>query len=152
MRRPLTCTLTETMGSITLSMKSAAFIHTLQQLTEDGNGVLWVVGNPMPMLQLSNASTSSNRDTSPRNLRRHQRHNLDLLVSEGQVYSHPYSHILVMPQPQIIHRDLLLHESSNSSFFFSHLLLLFFSCFSLFFLLFLPPFCHLKKKTHGLTK
>lgn len=53
-------------------MNPAAFIHALQHLTEDSNGVLWVVGNPMPLPQLGDASTSSNRDTSFRNPRRHQ--------------------------------------------------------------------------------
>lgn len=79
-----------------LSMKPAAFIHALQHLTEDSNGVLWVVGNPMPLPQLRDASTSSNRDTSLRNLRRHQRHSLpfqDPVASEEQDYSPPwYNH------------------------------------------------------------
>lgn len=75
-----------------LSVQSAAFILALQHLTGDGNGVLWVVGNPMPLLSLRDASTSSNRDTSLRNPRRHQRHALpfqDLVASEGQDYSQP---------------------------------------------------------------
>lgn len=74
------------------SVKPTAFIHALQHLTEDSNGVLWVVGNPMPLSQLRDASTSSNRDTSLRNLRRHQRHNLyfqDLVASEEQDYAEP---------------------------------------------------------------
>lgn len=75
-----------------LSVKPGAFIHALQHLTEDSNGVLWVAGNPMPLPQLRDASTSSNRDTSLWNLRAHQRHNLhfqDLVASEEQGYCQP---------------------------------------------------------------
>lgn len=84
-------------------MNPAAFIHALQHLTEDSNGVLWVVGNPTPLPQLRDASTSSNRDTSLRNPRRHQRHKLsfqDLVASEEQrITLHPAAASHTSPRP-----------------------------------------------------
>lgn len=46
---------TESVGCFTVFIKAAAFIYGLQHLTEDGNGVLWVRGNPMPLLQIRDA-------------------------------------------------------------------------------------------------
>lgn len=80
----------------------AAFIHTLQHWTEDSNGVLWVVCNPMPLPKLRDASTSSNGDTSLRNLRKHQRlslHPKDPVASEEQDSS--------LTKPHVPHRGLL---------------------------------------------
>lgn len=91
--RTHTCALThtESVGCFTVFINAAAFIYGLQHLSEDGNGVLWVRGNPMPLLQIRDASTSSNRETSPRNLRRHH------TVSPSKTWSYLKGRFILNP-------------------------------------------------------
>ena len=104
-----TCALTQSVGCFTVLIKAAAFISGLQHLTEDGNGVLWVRGNPMPQPQIRDASTSSNRETSPRNLRRH--HTQSPLLRPSSIWRAGLSS--TQSQMHIIHRGSLHTESSN---------------------------------------